>query len=684
MEMHVPQVRTDPDTKLNRKLAMAVANGDLNAVQSLLSQGASADAKATFGIPPGANQRIEWSPMAILAMRSLPEERNQFGPIFRTLVQHANDLDAQDTRTGMTPLMAAADMEDLESVKSLLARGAKVDKQAHAGFKGATALTMAIMTRGQSDKRLTPVIQALLNAGADVNNRHRTDPLGNPTLMEAERKAPKEAGTSVLMLAAQYGKTDVVRELLRRGADPRVHDIHGNDALWYANRGRHDEVVTILRDRVPLDLHQAARAGTVEQVRKVLATTKDVDQRSDRGETPLLLAALREDHEVAKSLVEAGADVNARGPDGYAPLHLAAERGNVPLVRLLLAKGADANLQVARTQVGPNATALMLAVAQARADVVETLLKHGKVQADVDGSFWIAMAKGGQMPSAPREARRVRRDEQEILQSWNRIVGLLLGAGADVRANGSRALFVAASEGQAGLVKLLLDRGADVDARGRRGDGLEAGMSALMAAISAVGMDEAAEQGVQEERVLGPEKGAYAASANQASVAVELLLARGADVNLPDQMGRTPLHRVVEFDMPSMAQRLLRYKPKVDQADNRGRTPLMSAAADGNLRLVRLLLAHKANVDARDKEGRTALMLAIDDGRNEEHMRQHTEMPHRPGAVDLPNPDGRPEIVRLLLQYGANRSVRASNGDTAESMARRSGFQKVLALLKDG
>ncbi|MGV3616741.1 MAG: ankyrin repeat domain-containing protein [Fimbriimonas sp.] len=692
-EMIEAQMRPDPDTPLNRKLAAATAEGDLAEVRELLRQGASADARVTTDAPPEWQQTQEWTPMPLLAMRSSPEELPKFGPVFRLLIESAKDVDAQDTRTGMTLLMAAADMEDLDSVRSLLARKAQVNKPSSKIWNGATALTMAIMARGESDKRLTPVIQALLDAGADVNVRHRNDPMGNPLYVEANAKAPKDAGTTPLMMAAQYGKVEVVRELLHRGADATVRDILGHDALWFATRRRHDAVVAILRNSAPLDLHQAARVGTEAQVRELLSRKPDVNARDAQGETPLLMAALREDHEVAEALVAAGADVNARSQQDEFPLSRAAERGNMPLLRLLLGRGADPMAKVKRTQEGFDLTPLQLAVVHAQAEAVAELLKRNHDQAELDRAFLLAVKKAGGMPARPREAARILRKDDEILHSWNRIIDALLKAGANVRAGEDRALFVAAFDGKSGLVRLLLDRGANPNVRGQKGEGLEEGMSALMAAVSRIGMDEGVEARIRDGSMMGPEPGAYAASANEATATAKLLLARGADIDQPDERGRTPLHRTIEFDMPAMTEFLLKHRPKVDKADADGQTPLMNSAADGNLKIVRMLLAHRAQVNARDRAGRTALMLAIDDGRNEEYRRHRAEMddpmrghgqgPRSIDPADLPNPDGRPEVVRVLLRHGADRRARSLDRQTAESLARKNGFAKVLAMLAE-
>ena len=90
--------------------------------------------------------------------------------------------------------------------------------------------------------------------------------------------------------------------------------------------------------------------------------------------TPLSVACLFENWEVAKYCIEQGADVDARNSDGATPLHDACTFGNLEVATLLVAKGADINAKdtFARTPI-----AQAISFRPDALDLIEFLLAHG-------------------------------------------------------------------------------------------------------------------------------------------------------------------------------------------------------------------------------------------------------------------------------------------------------------------
>ncbi|BDI30000.1 hypothetical protein CCAX7_20510 [Capsulimonas corticalis] len=223
-----PKRIVTPDTPLNNRLVSAVLRVDLAGVQSALHQGASADALLGW---EGQTNRI---PITMAALGS-PDLRKDYLPIFRLLVTNVSAPNAADEESGRTMLMAAVDMNDVESVQRLLAKGADINAQAKRWPQGATALYNAIAESGRGDQEASPVILCLLEHGADTN-------------------LPDENGVTPLILAAQQGKVNVIRALLAHGADPALRDKRGWTAIrWTSGRGW-DDATALLRDHSPMTL----------------------------------------------------------------------------------------------------------------------------------------------------------------------------------------------------------------------------------------------------------------------------------------------------------------------------------------------------------------------------------------------------------------------------------------------
>lgn len=89
----------------------------------------------------------------------------------------------------------------------------------------------------------------------------------------------------------------------------------------------------------PLSL--AARAGELELVREMLRQGADPDAVGAGGMTPLGAAAFQGHELVVRDLLRKGASVSAVGLTGQPPLHLACATGQRKVVALLMKQGAD-------------------------------------------------------------------------------------------------------------------------------------------------------------------------------------------------------------------------------------------------------------------------------------------------------------------------------------------------------
>lgn len=102
-------------------------------------------------------------------------------------------------------------------------------------------------------------------------------------------------------------------------------------------------------------------------------------------------------------------------------------------------------------------------------------------------------------------------------------------------------------------------------------------------------------------------------SSNVLAIA-KVLIASGAEINIRDNSGRTPLVLAAYSGYPEVAQLLLANKAGVKVKDDAGSTALHWAASFGRQEVAALLLANEAEVDARDNEGATPLHHAAEKG----------------------------------------------------------------------
>jgi len=81
---------------------------------------------------------------------------------------------------------------------------------------------------------------------------------------------------------------------------------------------------------------------------------------------------------------------------------------------------------------------------------------------------------------------------------------------------------------------------------------------------------------------------------------LSFLLAKGANPNLTDNRGNTPLMNAVQARFEDGVRTLLAGGAQIDKANGSGETPLIRAVQLRDVGLVRLLVAQGANADKRD------------------------------------------------------------------------------------
>lgn len=94
------------------------------------------------------------------------------------------------------------------------------------------------------------------------------------------------------------------------------------------------------------------------------------------------------------------------------------------------------------------------------------------------------------------------------------------------------------------------------------------------------------------------------------------LIAKGANVNVRDARGVTPLQLASNLGWLDGVELLVSKKARVDDANDAGETPLIFAVHRRDIPMMRALLKAGADPDRKDNSGRSARDYAVIDGRS--------------------------------------------------------------------
>ncbi len=198
----------------------------------------------------------------------------------------------------------------------------------------------------------------------------------------------KRKGKTPLMMAARYGKLDIAKILIDKGASINAKEKSTDQtALHIAIYNKHPSIALLLIDHGAFlnvkgtfkkysysngtahwtPLHLAAQSGQVKVVQELLKAGALVNTMDDIQKTPLHFAAGRylgstesyydkvsietikargkEQLDIVKLLLERGSLFNAKNIDGWTALHYGCESGQDELVKLLIESGANINVQ---------------------------------------------------------------------------------------------------------------------------------------------------------------------------------------------------------------------------------------------------------------------------------------------------------------------------------------------------
>jgi len=309
----------------NTPLHLASRQGNTIAIEALLEAGSNVNAFTSTGV------------RALHLAAAAGEQHAVAGLLF-----YDAEIDGLDLHSGRTPLMFATANNRLEVIETLLAAGADISITT-------TAVDYAARSKedGKERSRRNKVMRAAREAEEEAHAESESqlsvaDASAAQLQSREEPREPrterqeKEKAEAVPQAIADSSAAELKSEPLgeeKAEAEPAPQEAQKSDSGSTPNekpdsaRSEPREQSLSYADLVGNQggmgaMHYAARDGRVEAIRMFLGGGADIDQRTGGDQsTPLLVATINGNYDLAMYLLDQGADPNLVSEDGVAPIY---------------------------------------------------------------------------------------------------------------------------------------------------------------------------------------------------------------------------------------------------------------------------------------------------------------------------------------------------------------------------
>jgi len=584
----------------------------------------------------------------------------------------------------------ASSTGDLAKVKKLLAEGANVDSTEETGrtpiveaaWEGHTEVVATLIANGADidggalrfslKYRQPETAELLILSGANVNSEYGEFAKESP-LCVAVREKLYDVSTLLVSKGANIntpgffsqtpldvaGRWGTIPFFLRERGAMTSDEIENGGKL---DPETSSEILRSYRsyvERSPktgsnLDIHIAVGFRDVAMLRKLIDLGSNLDAINAVGDTPLMHAAMFDNFQIAKMLIEGGADTNFSN-NGRTALRNAAMHGKINIVKLFLEKGVDVNVQDHYGDTPLDHATSTIIQSDTSRQIANLLRSHGAKNGKViDEERRQAEAKKPKLfpvflaaLDGNYDELRQKLDEGLDVNSRDAVgdtflhnaawkghlegVELLVSQKADVNAlNGRKRspLHQSVFLGQTEIAKLLISNGANVnpnDADGRTplDWAVLLGKQDLAKLLKSHGGKETSPS-LRRELTRTPEEEETTEEPDIHTAAIEgdidsvvEILENGMDINSTDDVGSTVLHYAVSGDGSEVAKYLVSNGAEVNSLDDYQNSPLHLAAYEGNIKSAALLIKNGAHLNLLNEENETPLHLAAEEGYEE-------------------------------------------------------------------
>lgn len=380
-----------------------------------------------------------------------------YANMVKQLIDRGVDINSKDN-LGNSPLVIAIRHDDAALTRLLLKHKADYNLKNN---RKVSAIQLA-QTRADPG-----VLKAFRDQGIKVDKKQTE--YADVSIKDFEKSIQQSSsvykGWPILSIASLLGEDEIVKQLLRQGADVNKHDQSGYTAL-----------------------HRASSKGQANTVGLLLASGAMLDALNENKETPLYLAAESGNLKTVKKLIQSGADTALLASNKTSALAVAITNNHPDIALELAGQNLD-SLSIH--------SALYLAIQKDMESVSLKLIARDKLINELDNNkrslLWYSADGGRQKVTAAillnksvdinqKDVKGFCPLSRSVLKGHSNISKMLIGMGADIQVLTSEKntmLMHAVISGDRDMVKFLIDKKIDIDAKNNSGE------TALMLAAGA-------------------------------------------------------------------------------------------------------------------------------------------------------------------------------------------------------
>ncbi|XP_063416209.1 ankyrin repeat domain-containing protein 50-like [Mytilus trossulus] len=492
-----------------------------------------------------------------------------------------------------------------------------------------------------------PFVKLLLRKGIDINN-HTSD------------------GCTFLHIAIKNGFWRLISILICENADVNCTDTRGNTALIEACKKEDEAVISLL-----------------------LISGADINKSNLDCQTPLMIATSKGKNRIVDVLIMNEADVNIVDAFGCSCLmhSIKSEQQNIGIIKTLLEAGVDLNI----ASVDGN-TALLIAIQEQQTDIVNILTSYvtkarSERHADTirNTSTVDITNKCNNLKVTPLIcACELRNSEFDVVEDL-----LFMGAIVNCSDHKDRTpLIVALENNDNDLVDILVKHGANFNFPGdKRTTPLHEmckinHFNNVQLLISKGSNFEIVDRNSMTPLMIASKYGHIDIT--------QVLIKAGANINSVDLNGMTSLMLACMGGFNNMINVLIENGADINRSDHNDWTPLLAYANSqhDNPEIINFLIKKGANSNALTKDKVSSLMMASFRG----HLNIVKQLIKL--RMDVNHPDvygktaifsaclsGNVDIVRTLIDNGADTLVSDKNGDTVFTFAKKNKLSAIVDFL---